>query len=181
MEVGHADLARLASRQPHVRRGDGRRGQAVPLPRHPPHEARHRSQTRRSDGHGQAQGSRRGVRKRSTEHANEDLYTASADITLVRVVLAHVATTRRHVKAIDVNTSFLSANLPDSFETVYIRPPQALIEFGLVAPGTVWRCVKAIYGLRISPKAWGTERDKELNKMTFTEKGVKVRLQAKQN
>ena len=104
---------------------------------------------------------------------NEDLYTANADITSVRAVLAAAAERRYSAKVLDVKTAFLNANLPDSFEMVYIRPPQALVEFGLVAPGTVWRCIKAIYGFRISPKAWGLERDKELKKMTFTEKGVK--------
>ena len=104
---------------------------------------------------------------------NEDLYTANADITSVRAVLAAAAERRYNAKVLDVNTAFLNANLPASFETVYIRPPHALVEFGRVAPGTVWRCIKTIYGLRISPKAWGLERDQELKKMTFTEKGVK--------
>ena len=35
-----------------------------------------------------------------------------------------------------------------------------------MAPGTVWKVAKAIYGLRISPKAWGIERDQELKKMS---------------
>ena len=104
---------------------------------------------------------------------NEDLYTANADITSVRAVLAAAAERRFSAKVLDVKTAFLNANLPDSFETVYIRPPQALVEFGLVKAGTIWRCVKAIYGLRISPKAWGLERDKELKKMTVTLHGVK--------
>ena len=99
---------------------------------------------------------------------NEDLYTANADITSVRAALAAAAERRYSAKVLDVNTALLNANLPDSFEAIYTRPPQALVEFGLVAPGTVWRCVKAIYGLRISPKAWGMERDKELKKMTIT-------------
>ena len=46
-----------------------------------------------------------------------------------------------------------------------MRPPQALIEFGLAQPGTVWKVLKAIYGLRIAPKAWGVERDKQLQTM----------------
>ena len=64
-----------------------------------------------------------------------------------------------------MQTAFLNATLPGQLETVFVRPPQALIEFGLVAPGTVWEVLKAIYGLRISPRAWGVERDKELRKM----------------
>ena len=94
--------------------------------------------------------------QRKSQH--EDLYTANADITSVRAVLAAAAVRRFSTKVLDVKTAFLNANLPDSMETVYVRPPQALVEFGLVAPGTIWRAVKAIYGLRISPKAWGVEK-----------------------
>ena len=67
--------------------------------------------------------------------------------------------------------AFLNAHLPDTFEPVYVRPPQALVEFGLVPPGTVWRALKAMYGLRISPKAWGLERDKEFRKMPIKHGG----------
>ena len=111
------------------------------------------------------------------KQANEDLYTANADITSVRAALAAAAEKRFSIKVLDVKTAFLNAHLPDSFETVFIRPPQALVEFGLVAPGTVWRCIKAIYGLRISPKAWGVERDKELKKMVSKLKGQQYILQ----
>jgi len=102
---------------------------------------------------------------------HEDLYTANADITSVRAVLAASVGQGHNVKVIDVKTAFLNASLPESFETVYVRPPQALVDFGLVEPGTVWRVLKAIYGLRVSPKAWGIERDKELKRMQIKVKG----------
>ena len=88
-------------------------------------------------------------------------------MTSVRAVLAASVPKRFGVKVLDVKTAFLNAHLPDSFETVYVRPPQVLAEFGLVAPGTIWRALKAIYGLRISPKAWGVERDRQLRKMSI--------------
>ena len=99
--------------------------------------------------------------------ANEELYTANADITSVRAVLAASVPRKFDAKVIDIKTAFLNAKLPDQMETVYVRPPQALVEFGLVQPGTIWRVQKAIYGLRVSPKAWGVERDAELKRMTF--------------
>ena len=49
------------------------------------------------------------------------------------------------MKVFDAKTAFLNATLPDQLETVFVRPPQALIEFGLAAPGTVWKVLKAIY------------------------------------
>ena len=61
---------------------------------------------------------------------NEDLYTANADITSVRAALAAAAEKRYSAKVLDVKTAFLNAHLPDSFEAVYIRPPQALWSLG---------------------------------------------------
>ena len=90
--------------------------------------------------------------------AAEELYTANADITSVRAALVAAAPSRWNLKVIDIKTAFLNATLPESFEAVFVRPPQALIEFGLVPPGTIWKVLKTIYGLRIAPKAWGNER-----------------------
>ena len=65
----------------------------------------------------------------------EELYTANADITSVRAALAAGMRRKFSLRVIDVKTAFLNATLPDQLETVYVRPTQALIEFGLVAPG----------------------------------------------
>ena len=104
--------------------------------------------------------------------AQRTFYTAKADTTSVRAVLAAAVPKKFGIRVIDAKTAFPNAHLPDSFEPVYARPPQALIEFGLVRPGTVWRALKAICGLRISPKAWGLERDKEMRKMTIKHEGA---------
>ena len=82
---------------------------------------------------------------------NEELYTTNADITSVRAALAAAAPREFGVKVIDVQTAFLNAHLPDNFEAIYLRPPQALVDFGLAEPGTVWRVQQAFYGLRVSP------------------------------
>ena len=66
------------------------------------------------------------------------------------------------VNVLDVKTAFLNAHLPDSFDAIHVRPPQALVEFGVIEPGTVWKRQRAVYGLRISPNAWGLERDQEM-------------------
>ena len=96
---------------------------------------------------------------------NEEPYTANADIASVRAVFAASVPHKANAKAIDVKTALLDAQFPESFQTVYVRPPQALIDVGLVEHGTVRRVLKAIYGFRISPKAWGVERDHELKRM----------------
>ena len=74
-------------------------------------------------------------------------------------------------KAIDSRTAFLNAKIPYQMETVFVRPPQALVDFGLVQPGEIWRVHKAIYGLRVSPKAWGVERDAVLRRLTLASSG----------
>ena len=71
----------------------------------------------------------------------------------------------RGCKAAGINTAFLNAVLSDSFETVFARPPQPPAGFGRVPPGTMWKVRTAIHGLRIAPKAWGIERDKQLKQM----------------
>ena len=38
---------------------------------------------------------------------------------------------------------------------------------GLVDDGVLWTVRKAVYGLRVSPRAWGQERDRQLRKVTW--------------
>ena len=65
-------------------------------------------------------------------------------------------------------TAFLNAPMPtDENETVYVKPPTLLEQFRLIKPGTYWKLTKAVYGLRISPRLWGKERDLQLKKMKF--------------
>ncbi|CAK0886282.1 unnamed protein product [Prorocentrum cordatum] len=96
----------------------------------------------------------------------EELYTANVDIG-----------SGWHVGALDVKTAFLNADLPVDHREIFVRPPAALVKFGLVPPGEVWRAQKAIYGLRASPRAWAEKRDHELLKMTVELDGRRCRLQ----
>eukprot|EP00971_Amphidinium_carterae_P147727 2927941-Amphidinium_carterae.1 len=43
---------------------------------------------------------------------------------------------------------------------VLVRPPSEVVKMGLVPPSTLWRCTKAVYGLKESPKMWEVHRDK---------------------
>ena len=45
-----------------------------------------------------------------------------------------------------------------------------LEQFHLVERDTYWKLTKAVYGLRISPRLWGKERDLQLAKMRFKKK-----------
>ena len=96
-------------------------------------------------------------------------YTANTDVSSIRVVLAEAAQHPDYgVSSLDVATAFLNAPMPtDENETVYVKPPTLLEQFRLIKPGTYWKLTKAVYGLRISPRLWGKERDLQLKKMKF--------------
>merc|ERR1712074_139722 len=96
-------------------------------------------------------------------------YTANINISNIRVVLAEAAQHPDYgISSMDVATAFLNAPMPtQESETVYVKPPALLEQFGLIKPGTYWKLTKAVYGLRISPRLWGIERDLQLKKMKF--------------
>ena len=97
----------------------------------------------------------------------------------IRLVLAEAT---QHpddgVSSLDVATAFLNAPMPiEEEETVYVRPPMLLEQFGLMKPGTYRKLTKAVYGLRVSPRLWGKERDMQLRKMRFRIKGRKLKAE----
>ena len=62
----------------------------------------------------------------------------------------------------------MNAPMPtDENETVDVKPPTLLEQFRLIKPGTYWKLRKAVYGLRVSPRLWGKERDLQIKKMRF--------------
>ena len=80
------------------------------------------------------------------------------------------------VSSLDVATAFLNAPMPkEDEETVYVKPPALLEQFGLIKPGTYWKLIRAVYGLRISPRLWGKERDLQLKRMRFQIKHKQLR------
>ena len=67
----------------------------------------------------------------------------------------------------DVVTAFLRAPMPEvcDKEAVYVKPPALFEQFKIIKPNTCWKLTKAVYGLRVSPRLWGKERDKQLRIM----------------
>ena len=49
---------------------------------------------------------------------------------------------------------------------VVVRPTRACVEAGLASPGECWTLHRAVYGLRVSPKAWVLERDAKLRSLS---------------
>ena len=108
----------------------------------------------------------------------EMVYTENVEVATIRAALAEAAHQRWSIGALDVKLAFLNAELPPELGDVIVRPPALFVAMGLVKPGTLWRCKKAIYGLRVSPKAWADRRDKELRAVRFEgNNGMKFKLQ----
>ena len=107
----------------------------------------------------------------------ESFYTASIDISSIRVVLSEAAQQRHWgVSSLDVATGFLNAPMPKGDdETIYVKPPALLEQFHLVKSNIYWKLHKAVYGLRVSPRLWGKERDLQLKAMRFRHGGVRMR------
>ena len=96
-------------------------------------------------------------------------YTANAEVGSIRVVLAEAAQHPDYgVSSMDVATAFLNAPMSEvEEEAVFVKPPKLLEQFHLIDQNTYWRLTRAVYGLRISPRLWGKERDLQLSKMRF--------------
>eukprot|EP00971_Amphidinium_carterae_P039552 777306-Amphidinium_carterae.1 len=62
--------------------------------------------------------------------------------------------------SIDVRSAFLNAAIDPNEPVVLVRPPNEVVKMVLVPPSTLWRCTKAVHGLKESPKMWEVHRDK---------------------
>ena len=74
-------------------------------------------------------------------------YIANTDVSSIRVVLAEAAQHPYYgVSSLDVATAFLNAPMPiEEEDTIYVRPPMLLEQFGLIKPGTNWKLTKTVY------------------------------------
>ena len=67
----------------------------------------------------------------------------------------------------DIHTAFLNAEplvaSPD--QVIVIRPPKILQDLEVIQPGDQWLVLRAIYGLRSSPRAWALHRDGLCNRL----------------
>ena len=108
---------------------------------------------------------------------SESFYTANTDISSIRVVLSEAAQQKHWgVSSLDVATAFLNAPMPKGDdESIYVKPPALLEQFHLVKSNIYWKLHRAVYGLRVSPRLWGKERDLQLRGMRFNNGGIRMR------
>ena len=111
----------------------------------------------------------------------EDLFASGSDAVGLRVALKKGAMERWSGVSVDIKTAFLNAPLPGGEDgeggedeiPVVIKPPPILVQLGYVQEGEWWMALKAMHGLRQSPKVWGDHRDCQMRKMEWDVEGGK--------
>ena len=106
--------------------------------------------------------------------SKEQKFAAGADSTLIRCLLRLVATENWDLGALDVRTAFLLAPLLYQEERPTLVTVPKLFQQAKICQEKFWRVKKALYGLKTSPKSWGTFRDKTTRQMENEFQGKRV-------
>jgi hypothetical protein len=100
---------------------------------------------------------------------NHDPHTWSKDSTAALVMsqlelcllTALAISNRRVLKNCDIKQAFVQSSLPES-ENYFVRPPSGCPRS---KPGTYWRLLRSLYGLRRAPKLWFEKLSNHLHSM----------------
>ena len=99
----------------------------------------------------------------STREKTADTYAAGIDGASIRTTIKSAASRGWTAAGIDVKTAFLLA--PRRGEgTLIVRPPEILVQAGVITQHEVWRARQALYGLQSSPGDWGAFSDDTMAK-----------------
>lgn len=99
------------------------------------------------------------VRGDLQHHTTDDIYAATGAYRSFRILMALVCAFGLLCHQIDFKNAFTNADMDDEVYTTC--PP------GFGVPGKCWKLLKALYGLRKSPKLWFDELVSYLNGMGF--------------
>ena len=105
----------------------------------------------------------------------EQVWTAQADTASVMTGLRLAQLRNWSIGKLDIKGAFMYAPLPDEMLTI-VRPTASWVRMGLIKAGTCWTVMKAVYGLRVSPRAWGKERDSKFAAASWTDGQSTYRL-----
>ena len=103
-------------------------------------------------------------------NSNPDLFTESAPAEAVRAALTLTCKNQWSVGILDVVTAFLKTPMGRSTRdpVVVVQPPKLLERLKIIEEFELWGLIKALYGLKESPRLWGSYRDHELESLTLT-------------
>ena len=99
------------------------------------------------------------VRGDLQHHVNDEMYAATGAYRSFRILMALVCAFDLECHQIDFKNAFINANMDEEIYTAC--PP------GYSKPGKVWKLLKALYGLRKSPRLWFDELVSFLNGLGF--------------
>ena len=111
------------------------------------------------------------------EEKGHDTYSGGADSTAFRVLITKAATEQWEAATLDVKTAFLNAEmeLEKDENRIVVRPPHILVSQSYFKRSEVFVPLKAVYGLKRSPRLWGRHRDRALTQMQIeSEKGMLI-------
>ena len=113
----------------------------------------------------------------------EDLYASGAESLSVKVALTFAAGHPSWTGVtIDVKSAFLYAPIrsgsQESEERIVVKPPNFLVELGILGRNDRWWIRKALYGLPTSPRDWGRYRDQEFRQFRLRWNDVECGLPA---
>ena len=102
----------------------------------------------------------------------EELSARGSDTISMRVAVKKAIQAGWEGAAADIRTAFLNAPIQAEEadldgSTVLIAPPYLLTKLGYTDPNECWMALKAMYGLRQSPKTWGDYRDATLGEASW--------------
>ena len=111
--------------------------------------------------------------------SQENNFSSGADSTAFRVLLVFAVRNQWQAGTIDVKTAFLNALMEEDGETlIIVKAPSLLIEKGCIPTEVYYLPLRAVYGLRRSPRLWSECRDAALLEMEvkIKEEGGEVAL-----
>ena len=96
-----------------------------------------------------------------TKKEDESTFSSGADAASLRILIWCAALFQWCASTLDVRTAFLNADmsLSENEDIIVIRPPILLTEKLYLKKDVYYLPLKAIYGLRRSPRLWGLTRD----------------------
>ena len=114
----------------------------------------------------------------------ENNFSSGADACALRVIVAMCARNQWCAGTLDVKTAFLNAvyeDLEEDSSVIVIRPPNFLVDQNCLPKDVCYIPLRAVYGLRRSPKLWGITRDEviEMMEVNVTENGKEEKLRFK--
>eukprot|EP00438_Fugacium_kawagutii_P029791 Skav227164 [mRNA] locus=scaffold502:278286:285743:- [translate_table: standard] len=94
----------------------------------------------------------------------EDTYSSGADAAAFRLLLVAASENQWEGSTLDVKVAFLNAVMKSEEQEslILVKSPQLLVEKEVIPPSVHFLPLRAVYGLRRSPKLWGNTRDEEM-------------------